>query len=285
MIRFADLTQSELREFQLRLCEILDWFDGICKIYGLTYYLIGGTCIGAVRHNGFIPWDDDLDVAMPRKDYEVLWKLGQNGMLGDRFVVVRPTQQQNTGFPIMQIRDSMTTCIYAHSVNLDICHGIKIDINALDGCPKSKIKQTFQWFWMNVYGLYSTQRIPNHASKKKKMLAYVLLAIIPAKSIRNKLWKYAEKQYSKYNYNECMFVRDAEVKKWDKSIWNEPVYIEFERKKRPVPGKYDEYLRECYGDYMQFPPEELRRPETVVAFYDLNKSYVNYKGIEYLKKT
>ena len=283
MVYFSDFTQPQLRELQLRLCEILDWFDEVCKKYGLMYYLAGGTCLGAVRHHGFIPWDDDLDVAMPRKDYEKFWELGQRGMLGNRYVAVRPTQHQNTGFHIMQVRDSMSTCIYTHSVDLDICHGIKIDIDAIDGCPSDKKGRIIQWFWLNVHGLYSAQRIPNQASKKKKMLARVLLKIVPSKIIRSKIWTYAERQYSKYDYDKCVFVRDAGDKYWDKSVWGEPVYMKFEGKKRPIPAKYDEYLRGYYGDYMQFPPEELRRPETVVAFYDLNKSYVNYKGIEYLK--
>ena len=87
-----------------------------------------------------------------------------------------------------------------------------------------------------------------------------------------------------YDYDKCVFVRNAGDKYRDKPVWGEPVYVDFEGKKRPIPAKYDEYLRGYYGDYMQFPPEELRHPGTVVAFYDLNKSYVNYKGTEYLKK-
>ena len=261
---------------------MLKFFDNICKKYDLTYYLTCGSCLGAVRHGGFIPWDDDLDVAMPRESYEKLWSIYNNNYSGNRYVLCRTTKDQCIRFHIMQLRDSETTFIYEHSIDLDICHGIKIDICPIDGCPDSVFKRFGQSMYAQLFGLFAAQRIPNQASKAKQLLAKIILNMIPSKTLRTKIWQFAEKQVSKYPIENCSSVRCLEGKPYEKRIFGEPQYLPFEGELRPVPSCFDEYLKIGYGDYMIFPPEEKRRPESVVSCFDLNRSYRDYKGVEYL---
>ena len=276
---FSDLSHEELRSLQLKLTNLLNVFDEFCKENKLRYYLTYGTCLGAVRHKGFIPWDDDLDVTMPRDDFERLFQLWNN--VDNRYQLLRPTKNVLTGVHIGQLRDSETTCIYDYAKDYDICQGIKIDITPLDGCPDNKLLQIKQGFFCRVYGLMSAQRVPNHGSKKIKMLAKWVLFFIRSRNLRFLIFHYAEQQVKKYKFVDFDKIRCAYNLILDKKIFGEPLYVEFEGKLRPVPQEYDKYLRIHYGNYMDFPPEEKRKPETKVFFLDLNSPHAKYKGNKY----
>lgn len=279
LFNFSDLSVEELRNLQLKLVNLLNIFEDFCKDNHLRYFLAAGTCLGAVRHHKFIPWDDDLDLAMPRDDFEKLFKLWNNN--NNRYQLLRPSRSILTGVHIGQLRDSETTCIYEYARNYDICHGIKIDIEPIDGCPDNKFFQSIQKFFCSVYGLMSAQRVPNHASNSKKYLARVILSLIPFKTLRFGLFHFAECQIKKYKYNECNKLRYNYGRIMDKSIVDDIICVEFEGKLRPIPKNYDNYLKIAYGDYMKFPPLEKRKPETRVYFYDLYSPYHKYKGLKY----
>lgn len=282
LLSFADLSPEQLRTLQLKLVGILEALDAFCKEKNLRYYLVGGTCIGAVRHKGFIPWDDDLDVAMPREDFEKLFRLWDNE--NNKFKVLRPSKEMLTGVHIGQMRDSETTCIYDYAKNYDICQGVKIDIEPIDGCPDSILGQKMQRFFCLVYGLMSAQRQPNHGSNARKVIAKIVLAVIRSKKLRYKIFNFAERQIKRYKINECNYVRVGYFFVYDKVVFGEPKMTEFEGKMYPIPSNYDFYLRREYGNYMQYPPQEQRKPVTKVYFYDPNTSYKQFKGIEYCIK-
>ena len=126
LIRFADLDKEEFRRLRLKMVEMLTAFDDFCHENGLQYFLTNGTCLGAIRHKGFIPWDDDMDIALPREDYERLFEIWPNQ--GNKYQLLKPGKTTLTGVHIAQLRDSTTTCIYEYAKNYDICHGVKIDI-------------------------------------------------------------------------------------------------------------------------------------------------------------
>lgn len=279
LFHFSDLSQKELRNLQLKLTNLLNVFDKFCKENNLRYFLTYGTCIGAIRHKGFIPWDDDLDVTMPRDDYEKLFLMWNND--NNRYQLLRPTKDVLTGVHIGQLRDSETTCIYDYAKDYDICQGIKIDITPLDGCPNNALSRFKQRFFCRVYGLMSAQRVPNHGSARIKLLARVVLFLISSKTIRYKLFHFAEKQVKKYKYDDCDKIRCAYNLVLDKSIFGDAKYVVFEGESRPVPQDYDKYLKIHYGNYMKFPPEENRKPVTEVYFLDLYSPCIKYKGIKY----
>lgn len=282
LVSFADLSPMELRALQMKLAGILEAFDLFCRENGLCYYLVGGTLIGAVRHKGFVPWDDDLDVAMPREDYEKMFLLWDNKR--NRYKALRPSQNILTGVHIGLIRDSETTCIYDYARDYDICHGLKIDIEPIDGCPESKLARRKQKFFCLVYGLMSAQRVPNHGSVMNKKLAKIILSIIRSKKLRYRIFSFAETQVKKYRISECKNVRIDYGYTFNKNVFGSPQMAEFEGKMYPIPYDYDTYLKRYYGDYMSYPPQEQCKPMTKVSFYDPDNSYKKYKGIEYCIK-
>ncbi|MBQ6066465.1 MAG: LicD family protein [Clostridia bacterium] len=280
LVDFSEFSPEETRTLQLKLLEILDALDAFCKENNLTYFLTGGTLLGAIRHKGFIPWDDDVDVALPRKDYERLFELWNNE--GNRFQLLRPTKDTLTGVHIALLRDSETTCIYDYAVDYDICHGLKIDIEPIDGCPDGRLGQKLQWFFCQVFALMAAQRIPNQGTESLKKRAKTLLSIFRGKRIRYFLFHFAEKMVERYSMDKCSKVRIAYAYIFDKEIFSEQIFTEYEGRQFPIPKGYDVYLKRLYKDYMQFPPEDDRKPRTVVRCYDPNTSYKEYRGTQYL---
>ena len=264
--------------------EILMDFDAFCKEHHLEYHLSYGTLLGAVRHGGFIPWDDDVDVSMPREDYEKLYNLWKSDPKNTDFSCCKTQKGNCIYFPMTLIRHNNTTCVYEHSKDFDICHGMKIDVDFLDGVPSSRILQIKQKFFARLYGLFVTQRVPNLASKLVRFIAWSLLKIIRSNKMRDKIWMYSEKQMKKYHFKDCDYVRYMGSPISKREWYDDVVYFDFEGYKMPVPIGYDIILRREYGDYMQYPPVDKRKPITKVVFYDLNNSYKKYKGKYYCEK-
>lgn len=285
LISVADFSPEELRKWQMKLLEILVYFRDFCEEHNLRFVLSGGTCLGAIRHKGFIPWDDDVDVQMPRDDYEKLIRIWNKEADTSRFVCDVTTEDYCSKFPMAVIRSVNTTCIYDHSVNSDICQGLKIDVEFLDGVPDGKIARKINMYCAFILALFRGQRVPARASKPKKVISKVLLTFFPTKHLRWKVSRLCEKRLTKYKFDESQYVRYLFCPIKPKNVYDKIVYKEFEGYKMPVAGGYDKQLRASYGDYMQFPPEDKRKPATKnLYFYDLDHSYLEYKGIKYCVK-
>lgn len=285
LISLTDVSQEELRRWQLKLLDILVYFKEFCEKHDLTFYLSYGTMLGAVRHNGFIPWDDDIDVSMPREDYDKLYDLWEKHADKARFSCCKTTKGNCIYFPMTLIRDNTTTCIYEHSKHLDLCHGLKIDVEFLDGVPNSSFLRMKQVFFARMYALFSTQRVPNAVYKSGRsairIIAKTLLTIFRSAKVRDFIWMYSEKQIKKYDFSSSLYIRHLGLRLQKKEWYKDVIYMDFEGHKMPVPVGYDEILRSAYGDYMQLPPIEGRIPITKVVFYDLENGYKKYKGIHY----
>ena len=282
------MTQKELRELQLKSLEILDYFKKFCEENNLLFYLCGGCCIGTLRSKGFIPWDDDIDIFMPRDDYEKLYRIWDKKATSKRFSCLKTTENLFTGNIFITIVDNNTTLIKDYQKNLNIPHGIAMDVFPLDGCPSSKIKRTLQKFWAMVYSLYMAQVIPKNHGNLVSFLGKVLLSCIPSKKLRYKIAKYAEKRMSRYDISNCKKVTELCAgphymqNEYPKKAFDSAVYKEFEERMMPLPSGYHDYLKIAFGDYMKIPPKEEQIPHHDIIFMDLNKSYKEYKGNKYL---
>lgn len=285
LISVKDFSPEELRRWQLKLLEILVYFKEFCEAHHLRFMLAAGTCLGAVRHKGFIPWDDDLDVQMPREDYDKMIELWNKEADTSRFVCVVTNEKECSRFPMAVIRSVDTTCIYNHSVNDDFCQGLKIDVEFLDGVPDNKLVRGYNRALAYVLALFRAQRVPERASRLKTNVARFLLWLVPSKAARWKISVYCEKQIKKYKFGESEYVRYLACALRPSKSFVEQIYLDFEGYKMPVPAGFDAVLRAAYGDYMQFPPEEARKPATDnLVFYDLDRSYLEYKGKYYCKE-
>ena len=281
----ADLTET--RKIQEKLLEILLYFQRFCEEQGLGFTLAGGTCLGAVRHQGFIPWDDDVDVFMLRNDYERLGPLWERFADTERYACVRSDEHINIHHTATEIKDSNTTFINRHSVDLDIHQGLMIDVIPLDAVAGGRAAQLMQMAHGMLYCCFNFQRLPEHKGKVFYYMTKAALGLVRSPKARYRIWKREERLCSRYAVGEHPMVasfgeglgimRQHFPREWFLS----PGRAMFEGHEMPVPADVDSYLRISYGDYMQLPPESERVPRHDTVFMDLEHGYRQYYGVKY----
>ncbi len=279
----ADYNEYELKRIQEISLEMAKFFVNYCEEHNLLCYFCGGGCIGAVRNKGFIPWDDDLDFFMPRDDYE---RLKNEWIDTDKYVLSFPTKKYNDHSMFVALKDRDTTMIRPFQADLDIVHGITIDIFPLDGCPRGKLARHAQIFWGLVYQIFCTQWVPTNHGILKALIGKIILGLFRSKNLRYFIWHMAEKKMSRWPISECDYL--TEICAGPKYMYNEypkeafcdALFVDFEDTKMPIPIGYDAYLKMAFGNYMQLPPVEQRKPSHE-SFIDTENSYIKYKGIHY----
>ena len=274
-------TTRQLQEVSLQM---LLYFDEYCSKHNLTYYLCGGCCIGTIRHEGFIPWDDDVDIFMPRKDYERFKKIWSDTEVYEIEFVSEECRCYST---LTRLNNKNTTFISTYTKDLDTPHGVAMDIFPLDGCPGGK-KRKMQKLWALLFSLYAVENAPTNHGKIVELAGKIGLAIIPTWKLRCKVWRFCEKQMSKYRIEDCDYITELCAgpgymqNEYPKEAFDYPVRRMFEGHMLPIPVGYDAYLSMAFGDYMKLPPIEKRVAHHEYEFIDLDNGYLKYKGIEYL---
>ena len=256
-----------------RIFENLSYFHEFCEKHGLHYVIGAGSCIGAVREHDFIPWDDDLDVALLREDFEKLFECWEKDGDKERFSLYRTTDDFCAFVPIALLRNQNTTWVREHEAGLtDRCLGVKIDVQPLDEIPANPIKRKIQRFFAYPYILFLTQRPPKlKQSKLRQIGCSILLFLVRSKRIRNWIIHFTGRQVRKYNGTGCEEVAlNGFGGARKRSDILHPTKILFHGATFNIPGEYDPYLRRHYGDYMVRPPVEKRLPLDQPVFYDLN---------------
>ena len=238
------LSLAEIKELELQMLSV---FSEFCETHNLTYYLCGGTLLGAVRHKGFIPWDDDIDVCMPRADYDKFIKL--YSQLDDNIYSVRSNQLHNFSAPFAKLVDTRTDVSRVYS-DSDRTKHLWIDIFPVDGLPHS-IEEV-----ANIYKRCNRYRF-------KAYLKYILKPMAnlygQKRCVNNIEAVAAEHTYEASTYvgivtNGLYGVGERMLK----SEFEQSVMVEFEGKQYPTFSCWDSYLSGIYGDYMTLPPEEKR---------------------------
>lgn len=277
------LTNEEVRKMQIKGLEMTLFFDEFCKKHNLTYYFCGGCCIGSIRNGGFIPWDDDVDVFMPREDYE---KLKQLWVDTPQYSIQYTTKDVLTENQFLTICDNNTTFIKTYQMNLDINHGLVLDVLPLDGCPTG-FRRKIQKLWALLYSLFIVGKAPENHGKAIYLCGKVLLTLIKPKSWRYNMWRFCERQMSKYPINECQYVTELcsgphyMQNEYPKEWFENAVRVNFEGHQLPIPVGYDGYLRMAFGDYMQLPPVEKQVCHHEFEVVDMENSYKIYRGKRY----
>lgn len=278
---------TDVRKIQDKLLEILLYFKDFCEKHDLTFVLAGGTCLGAVRHQGFIPWDDDVDVFMLRDDYEKLYRLWKVDADLERYECVRSSEKINIHHTAMEIKDCNTTFINRHSVDSDINQGLMIDVIPLDGVADGSFSRLVQIMDSMVYCCFNFQRLPEHKGRLTYNATKIALAVFRSPKTRYRIWKHCEKRLSRYSIADHQYVasfgeglkimRQLFPKEW----FLKPGKAMFEGHEMPVPANTDEYLKISYGDYMKLPPVEERVLRHDTVFIDLETGYKKYRGVKY----
>lgn len=276
--KLYEFTPETLRKLQLKELDTLVYFKEFCDKNNLLFYLCGGCCIGLLRTGGFIPWDDDIDILMPRDDYEKLYKLWDNDKQ-ERFKLLRTDEKIFTGNIFTTIVDTETTCVKANQAHLDIPFGIMMDIFPIDGCPKGKFKRTMQKLNAMIYSLFLAQIVPENHGGIMALGSKFLLSIVKSPKAREKKWRNAERRMSKYKIADCEYITElcegvhSMQPEYPKEWFASAVYREFEGLQMPIPVGYDPYLKKAFGDYMTLPPEDKQKPHHDMILVDTERSY------------
>lgn len=264
-----ELSRQEVQNVETRL---LEEFADVCESHGLRYYLAYGTLIGAARHQGFIPWDDDVDVMMPRKDFEILFSEFNKWHL-------RPTSQfvhcrnEKSRFPFGRIIDTRTLVDEEYSESGEGL-GAWIDVFPLDDMPLNahKLFQRIEY--------WNTARMLAASDPKKGATTFARLAkkiLVPYYRRKGPIHYAMKMDRAVLEWGECDQSCYAEIlgvterKKSLPKAWFEPALLPFEDREYCVPACYDEVLSSCYGDWKALPPEEERIPHSVKIFLKENE--------------
>lgn len=250
--------------------EIYKVFSRICNSHRLKFFLSDGSALGAVRHHGFIPWDDDIDVSMPREDYEKFIHIALEELPSHLCVVTMDNTEgyNNLYAKVQETRRDVVERV-ENLVGYTLSSGIFIDIFPIDGYTGSVFATLMAKFKSVLLDFVTSFRRGGFGKKTfKGKVAYILGACLSVfyRSVRSEL------QISKA-YLSCYGVRNLEgcayaasVRCWRNKrlvlkhdIWGEPVYADFCGLRAPLPAKYEEYLSILYGAYMELPPIECRK--------------------------
>lgn len=257
---------NSLQEMHADLLNIMLVFKKFCEKENLRYSLGGGSVLGAVRHHGFIPWDDDVDIVMPRPDYEKMLDLfeKQNNQLSDSLKIISDRNPQNA-FPFTKLVDTNIELEQKYVENNGI-QNLWVDIFPIDGVPSDPKAASKFLKKVRFYRHGLTLSMASKGEGKSRLKRIIKPFIIPFfKAYGTKNWKNKVNTLARtYPYCKSDYVcnvvwevyGDSEIMKRDQ--FENLIDADFEGHKFKIMANWDEYLTNLYGDYMQLPPENER---------------------------
>lgn len=259
---------------QDKILEIAVYIDQLCTENGIDYCLMGGSALGAKRHGGFIPWDDDLDIFMTPDNYEKFREVFNYKGNKEKFYL-QEWGLTNGMVTISKLRMNGTTYIESSLKEWDIHQGIYVDIFILHTCPKNKIGQWYQCLWAK-YVIMKGLAIRKY-DRRKGFLGFVLRVM--SKMPNKFLVKYGLKQVYKYRNKKspyyCNFMGKAVFRNaiYKKEFFIPTEYVQFEKVKLKVPVNLHEFLTFRFGDYMIPPSPERIKWEQHAESWEVNKDF------------
>lgn len=264
MDKLEQYKQAHLRECQLKQLAILEVIDRVCKANGIEYWLDGGTLLGAVRHGGFIPWDDDIDIAMRKDDLERFIEVAQKQLPEHLFL--QTPQNEPTKEPIVKVRDINSFYVEASDdFSADYHKGLYVDIFPFIDYPcvsRKFVKKV-------VRGISTSYSILHHSHYYSWRSAVELFWFGAKYAVCNLLWKLAlatrphVSHYSNIPINNGYGIMHRNDETWPLGTVN------FEGRTFPAPKNVDAYLSDLYRNYMDVPPPEKRKIHAVFIMPEL----------------
>lgn len=268
--------EPNIDEIHARLLEMMKALHQICEKNSITYYMIGGTALGARRHGGFIPWDDDVDIGMPRADYEKFSSLSKDKF--PDFLELRwYKNMKSSPFQFIKLVDNRTTLI--EPSYLDYVEGLYIDVFPLDGADPSAPFEKMRWkkIWI-LHKMVVVHATTRKAASYMGTIAHRVIKKMDVKQLHSKLEKaLTSKSYDSSPYfSNFLGVRGfREI--MQKKLLDTPILYNFEDAHFYGPKQIDAYLTNLYGDFMTPPPPEMRTIYHNNPFLDLNMPFREYE--------
>ena len=277
------MNNDKLSPLQLKLLEMMKWFHEFCEKNNIRYYVLGGTMLGAARHKGFIPWDDDIDIGLPRKEYEKLARLMQSTDCLPYVLETPDSTAKDYCYPYSKLYHTETTLVEKRRKN--VVRGIFIDIFPLDGlgdneneCKKNykPINRKYN-FLLSVVGGISSER------EWYKNLAVIAARMIPLFLLDyKKIIKQLNELCATKEFDACEWVCN-DLGAWrikeamPRSFFGKPVLYQFEDIMVYGPEKYEDYLSHLYDTWETLPSMEKRVSHHDFIKLDLTSSYFSVK--------
>ena len=277
------LVTTERKKLWAVLLEMLKEFDEVCTKHNLTYFIVYGTLLGAVRHKGFIPWDDDIDVAMPRNDYERFIQLGYE--FKDPLFLQTPYTDHNYFYTPARIRNSNTTGVVTMFQHAGFNQGIWMSVFPLDYWDDNGGRERYEQIRKLVKDCSTYMRINNpdlDEINRERVAAYHGNPLRDYEEIQ-RLASSCKDPNSKYVMTAVITMGRYDHKLLYAEDFSKAIDLKFEGLTVKAPIGYDRYLSDGYGDYMQFPPMEKRGVWHAGTVFDADmpfKEYLRINGIE-----
>lgn len=269
---------DSVRDVQNKILYIMKYLDSVCRKNGITYYIMGGTALGAVRHKGFIPWDDDLDIFMTPEEYGKFKAVFEKENSAE--FVLQEWRTSDKYLEYAKVRLNNTTFIeHNFRNNKDMHQGIYVDIMMLHKVPENKLVQRLVYYqskYVTLYGLSQRNWEPKSFVQK---LVLNFLKILPNKHMTDlcykSIYKYDNMQQ---NYKYCYWITPAKFRQglFDKCYFEKPVDIKFEDTYLLGSEHIKDYLAYRYGDYMKLPSEAAQKAAVHAEIFDCNRNYTEY---------
>lgn len=258
------------RKIQLKILDILLEIDRICTKYDINYYLAYGTAIGAIRHKGFIPWDDDADIHMFKCDYEK-FKIACEKELGNNYFLQDEKTDKGYRTFLPKVRMNNTAFVERCTKNWDMHQGIYVDIFLLDDCPMNKKIQK-----INIDIRRHTEFTRRGIYTKETAKGFIKSFIRPIvkSNVALNFWNTCIYNNCKKDETLCIDINDF-GNVFPRKVFGKPRRVEFEGHMLCVPEDAEEYLTYYYGDFMTPPPPEKRVSHHDIIFIDLENEYKN----------
>ncbi len=266
-----------IKKLQDKILEIAVYLDELCRENGIEYCLMGGSALGALRHGGFIPWDDDLDFFMTPDNYEKFVRVFEEKGDKERFFL-EPFGAFDNMVTIGKVRAKNTTYIESALTDYRVSHNVFVDIFILHTCPNNALRRRHQYMWAK-YVIAKSQSARDFSGKSFPMrCALRLLRCLP----RLFLVKHALKQVYKYRGEKtdfyCNFLGKARYRGgiYKREWFEKQKSVPFETVNLNVPEGIEPFLRERFGDYMKIPSLDRIRYEQHAMVWDTEKDYKEY---------
>lgn len=268
---------TDRKKLWMVLLDLLLEFDRVCKKHNLKYVLAYGSLLGAVRHKGFIPWDDDLDVAMFREDYEKLLQIGP-GEFSAPYLFQTPETDEGYGFSFVKIRNANTTGISNAFRYEKFNQGLFLDVFPMDNYLPDNAEQTYDTIQALNLENSTYMRLSNPHPSARDQARIAAHSGRHPREVNAQIQSIARQYESIPTQQVCVYVNTIlpyRVETFPRSCFDQIIDWEFEGFRFPIPADYDTVLRIGYNAYMEFPPME-KRGNWHDGFFDPDMPYHQY---------